>query len=174
VTAVLSHREGGFYFWGMEKIDPHAEKHIAKKAEEMLRVAMRNKISSLGFKEHVSGPKIKLSDADAVAKTNLGKIGGENQNLKYYMNGLSLVMGQHGFVQHYGVNSTRENLKGRTRQTPKTTTYNFKNHVFNLPAKDYIDKAIQQSGVIPFVMENVTKVRSEEIFVHLKNFMEKE
>lgn len=139
----------------------------------MLGSALRGKISSLGFKEHVSGPKIKLSDAEAKAKTNLGKIGDGNENLKYYMNGLSIVMGKHGFVQHYGSSGTREDIKGRTRKIPKETHYNFKNHVFNLPAKDYIDKAIQQSGVVPFVLENVTKVRSQEIFVQLKNFIEK-
>lgn len=158
----------------MEKIDPHAEKYIAQKAEKMLTSAMRSKISSVGFKQHISGPKLKLSDAEGVAKTNLGKIGGQNTNLKFYMNGLSLVMGNHGFIQHYGVNGTREDIKGRTRTKPQTTHYNFKNHIYRLPAKDFIDKAIEQSGVIPFVMENVAKVRSEEIFVHLKNFMEKE
>lgn len=158
----------------MENFDPHAEKKIAKQAENMLRAAMRSKISSLGFKAHFNQPKVRLSDADAVAKTKIGQISNDNTNLKTYMNSLSLKMGKHGFIQHYGVNTTREDIKGRTRETPRTTHYNFKNHVFNLPAQDFIGKAVEQSGVVPFVLRSITEIRSQEIMVTLKNFIEKD
>lgn len=158
----------------MEKIDPHAEKKVAKQAENMLRAAMRSKISSLGFKNHVSGPKVKLADADAVAKINLGNISADNTNLKYYMNSLSLQMGKHGFIQHYGSSGIREDLKGRTRHKPKTTRYNFANHYFTLPAQDFIGKAVQQSGVVDYVLSNITEIRNQQIMLQLKNFFEKE
>ena len=175
MIAVLLIKGGDFYISTMENaIDPQEEKRIAQQAEKILRDALRSKISSLNFKNHVSGPKLKLSDADASAKINLGKISADNSNLKYYMNSLSMQMGKHGFIQHYGASTVREDIKGRTRQKPKTTHYNFKNHVYNLPAKNFIDQAIQQSGVIPYVLQRITETRSKEIFIQLKNFMEKE
>ena len=170
-SAVLSKRDSGFYFYQMENIDPHAEKQIAKQAVQMLQTAMRSKISSLGFQEHLTQGKGKLAEATAIAKTKLGNAGPSQK--KIYFNSLSLKMGRHGFVQHYGANGTRENIKGRTRTKPRQTQYNFKNHLYKLPAKDYIDVAIKNSGVIDYVLENVTRIRAEEVFVNLKTFIEK-
>lgn len=158
------------------KFDPWEEKKIAREAETMLRNALRSKISSLGFKEHVSVRGVKLSDVDAVARTNLGPVGDSDElssRLKLYLNAISMKMGRHGFIHHYGYGGIRENRKGRTRTIPRTTHYNFKNHVMNITAKDYIDDAINQSQVIPFVLHNLTEIRGKEIFVRLKYFMEK-
>ena len=135
----------------------------------MLTTALQSKISSLGFKDHVSrNAKQKLSLAKAHGRINLANISRENTNLKYYMNAVSIEMGRHGFIQHYGFNGIRENKEGRTRHNPKTTTYSFKNHVYNLPQKDFIGKAIQQSGVIQFVTENIAQIRSEELLIGLQ------
>ena len=147
------------------------EKQVAIKAAQMLEIALRGKIGTLGFRPHVSSnANQSITDAEAVAGYKLGKA--KEDKLRYYMNRLSIKMGTHGFIHHYGDQGTRKGGE-RTRKKPRNTTYSFRTHEWNLPSRDYIDDAIKQSGVIPFVMENVTKLRGEEIMVYLKNFLEK-
>lgn len=152
-------------------IDPHAEKRIAQIAEQKLTAAMSQRIGSLGFKQHAQGDQGIISKTKGRGDYKLGAAPGGK--VKYYMNGLALVMPRHGFIQHYGATGTREDIKGRTRYKPKTTTYHFANHRFNLPAKSFIDDAIAQSGVVDFVMLNISKIRTQDVFVKLKNFIEK-
>ena len=147
------------------------EKQVAEIAAQILTVAMRSKIGSLGFKHHISsGAKKSISEA-------LGDYKGkdfttEDGRAIYYLNKITLQMERHGFIHHYGDQGTRKGGE-RNRKKPRSTTYTFRTHEWNLPSRDYIDDAIKQSGVIPFVMENVTKLRGEEIMVYLKNFLEK-
>lgn len=146
------------------------EKQVARISEHMLAIAMGRKISSLGFKEHAQGSKQSISTATGRADTKVGK--GPNGTLKMYMNRLSLVMPRHGFVQHYGVAGIREGGQ-RTRHKPRSTTYNFASHYFKLPEKNYIGKAVQESGLVDFVLENISRIRCKDVFVGLKNFIEK-
>lgn len=137
----------------------------------LLTIVLQDKIKTLGFKEHYENSGKKISNAEAVGDYKVGKA--PNNMLKYYMNKLVIKMPAYGFIQHYGVSGIRGS-GSRTRHKPRTTTYDFRYHNYNLPAKDYIDKAISRSKVVPFVMENITKIRGKEIMVSLKNFIEKE
>lgn len=147
------------------------EKQVAEKAAQMLSVAMRSRIGSLGFRQHVSsGAKKSISEA-------LGDYKGkdfttEDGRAIYYLNKITLQMERHGFIHHYGDQGTRKGGE-RNRKKPRSTTYTFRTHEWNLPSRDYIDDAIKQSGVIDFVLENVTKIRGQEIFLNLKYFLEK-
>ena len=152
--------------------DPSAERQVAKKAEEILTAALRQKISSLGFKNHVSKDGLKKI-SEAKGKSNYKPGPTKDGGLRWYMNSLSMEMAQYGYIQHYGAVGVRSGGE-RTRHKPKTTSYNVRTHSWNLPEKDFIGAAIRQSGVIEFVLENITAIRGEEIMISLKSFFENE
>ncbi len=145
------------------------EREVARKAEQMLETALRNKTG--GFKSHITGNgKSALKDAEVKAKVKkYGLV--KNGTARYYMRKLSIKMERHGFIQHYGVNTLREGTK-RTRQKPRITTYNFETHHMNLKPTPFIDSAIESSGVVPFVLREVTRLRAVEVMVGIKQFME--
>lgn len=146
------------------------EKQVAIKAEQILQSALRSRISSLGFRNYSSGDNKSISDASAVSSYKLGKA--TEDQLRYYMNKLSIKMERHGFIHHYGDKGTRS-ATTRTRHKPRTTSYQVRAHSWDLPARDYIDDAIRQSGVVDFVLVNITELRAQQIIVSLKNFLEK-
>lgn len=146
------------------------ERQVAKKAEQMLQFALRSKTA--GFKAHISKEN-KPSLKEVTAKARVKKYGLVRQGTaKYYMRRLDIKMAKHGFVQHYGVDTVRAGGE-RTRKIPKQTTYRYKHHYFNMKATPFIDGAIESSGVVPFVLDNITRLRTEEVFVHIKKFLEK-
>lgn len=148
------------------------EREIGKKAEQMLRDALRQKVS--GFKQHVYQTKedeqksLKNADTKArVRKYGLVRDG----SAKYYMRSLAIKMDNHGFIQHYGVDTVRADGH-RTRTKPKATKYGYEAHHMNMAAQPFIDKAISESGVVPFVLREVTRHRGEELMLLIKRFME--
>ena len=146
------------------------EEEVAKKAEQMLEAALRQKTSS--FRNHINRNPEDKSLKDATAKATVKKYGSKkNGNNVAYMRRLSIKMARHGFVQHFGVDTTRSGST-RTRKKPRETTYSFKSHVMNMPAKPFINEAVDNSGVIPFVMENVTRIRAEELLFEVKKILE--
>lgn len=145
------------------------EKDIAQKAEQMVTTAMRQKVGSLGFAHHKSDSGMQsIGLSGAIARTKIGRANLEG-GLRTYMNALVLSMPIHGFVQHYGDKGTRTGGT-RERTSPRFNRYTFRTHEWDLPAKDFIDKAIDQSGVVPFVLENITRIRGEGVVFYLKNF----
>lgn len=152
--------------------DAQREKEIALNAEKLLTMALRQTISTLGFKNHVSqeGGK-RISDAKGVAKYKLGSA--KFNSVRYYFNSLNMEMPKYGYIQHHGAIGIRSGTF-RERNKPKNTSYSVRTHSWNLPEKDFIGKAINQSGVIGYVLESVTAARGEEIFVRMKNFFENE
>lgn len=148
----------------------HAEKEIALRAEKMLSAALRSKIGTLGFKQHISSSSRKsVSEAFGLSDYKIGK--GKDGDLRYYMNRLSMVMEKHGYIQNYGDNGVRSGGT-RTRTKPQNTTYSFKTHVWKLPPNDFIEPAIRQSGVIEYVLNSLTEVRGEAIVADLLNFFD--
>ncbi|CAI9673191.1 hypothetical protein [Elizabethkingia anophelis] len=146
------------------------EKQIADRAVQMLSASLRSKTSS--FADHVNRTEGDVSLKDAEAKATVKKYGNRREgNQKFYMKKLSIRMGKHGFIQQYGVDTTRSGGY-RTRKHPRETTYGFKAHYFGMRAQPFINEAIEQSGVIPFVMEKITSLRSEEIIVNIKRIIE--
>ncbi len=145
------------------------ERGIAKKAVEMLETALHSRTA--GFKSHVkNNDELSLKDAEVKAKVKKYGLVKEG-NAKFFMRRLSIEMERHGFIQHYGVDRMREAGK-RTRQKPRITTYNFEIHAMHMKATPFLSQAIESSGVIPFVLREVTKFRSEEIMLGIKRFME--
>lgn len=148
------------------------EREIGKKAEQMLQDALRQKVS--GFKQHATGrvEEVLKRLEDATAKARLKKYGLVREGTaQYYMRSLSIKMEKHGFVQHYGVDTIRADGH-RKRNKPKTTEYGYKTHYMKMKAQPFIDSAISQSGVVPFVLREVNKHRGEELMLLIKKFME--
>lgn len=146
------------------------ELQVAKKAEQMLGAALRQKTQS--FKEHVNRKPDDISLKNASAKAKVKQYGRVNSGTKKrYMRSLSIAMPKHGFVQNFGIDNTR-NGGSRTREIPKKTTYGFKSHVMRMKPQPFINQAIESSGVIDFVMENITKLRGEELLFEVKKLIE--
>ena len=146
------------------------EREVAKKAEQMLEAALRSKTST--FKEHLQRNEGDLSLKKATAKARLKKYGSrKNGNITHYMRSLAVVMPRHGFIQHFGVDATREG-GSRQRSKPNNIRYDFKSHTMKMKPQPFINSAIESSGVVDFVMQNVTKIRSEELLFEVKKIME--
>ncbi len=146
------------------------EKQVADAAVRKLESSLRSKTSR--FADHYRNYPQEKSMKDATAYATVKKYGKGRGTIKRYMTRLSIRMAKHGFIQHFGVNNLRES-GSRTRKHPKETTYNFSAHYFNMKPTPFINSAIKQSGVIDFVMENITRLRSEEILLDLKQFIER-
>lgn len=145
------------------------EQQVAKRAEQMLEGALRSKTAS--FKDHVNRQEGDVSLKDATAKATVKKYGSKRAGTKKsYMRSLSIKMAKHGFVQHFGVDGVRSGST-RTRK-PNDTTYSFKSHVMKMKAQPFINEAVESSGVVDFVMSEVTKLRSEELLFEVKKIME--
>lgn len=138
------------------------ERQVADQAKRMLETALRSKVSSFG--QHTSGNKVSIQDVSAVAKVS-------NYENKSYMRSLSIRMGKHGFIQHYGVDITRTGGI-RKRKKPRPLTYNFSSHYFKMKPTPFINTAVEQSRVIDFVMENIIQIRTEEIFFDIRRILE--
>jgi hypothetical protein len=146
------------------------ELQVAKKAETMLESALRSKTAS--FKDHISrkAGDVSLKQATAVAKVK--KYGTKKSgNQQVYMRSLAIKMAKHGFIQHFGVDTVRSG-GNRTRKNPRETTYNFKSHVMKMKAQPFIKEAVKNSGVVDFVMENLTRIQSEGLLVEVKRILE--
>ena len=145
------------------------ERQVARKAKQMLENSLRGNLSQ--FSEHMQGSKTKsIQDVKVSAK---GKTYGENGRAKtYYLRKISIRMERHGFVQHYGIDTLRAGGE-RNREKPKPFTYKYETHKMRMQDKPFIDKAIEQSGVIDYVLNSVARIRNEQVFVHLKSRLEK-
>lgn len=145
------------------------EKQIGKQAAQMLENSLRGNMSM--FSAHIAGgDKKSIREARVIATTK--RYGEKGMPKTHYLRKISIKMEQHGFVQHYGVDTLRASGE-RTRTKPRLFTYRYKVHKMRMTAKPFIDKAVEQSGVVPFVLENITKIRNEQVFVSIKNWLEK-
>lgn len=148
------------------------EREIGKKAEQMLQDALRKNVS--GFQQHVYGNKDdeqkKLKNATAKATTKKYGLVREG-TAQYYLRKLSIRMDRHGFVQHYGVDTIRAD-GARVRTKPRTTEYSYRHHHMGMKAQPFIDRAVTESGVVDFVLREVTQHRGEELMLSIKRFME--
>lgn len=148
------------------------EREVAKKAEQMLTSAVRNKTSS--FASHYRKKEGEASLKDAFAKSVVKRYGKKKEgNQQIFMRRLVLKMARHGFVQHYGVDTIRAGGQ-RQREKPRSIGYFYKPHQFRMKATPFIDEAIRQSKVIDFVSENIAELRAknfaEELVFPLSHF----
>ncbi|GIM61122.1 hypothetical protein CAPN008_11720 [Capnocytophaga canis] len=145
------------------------ERQVAQKAKQMLENSLRGNMSQ--FSEHMQGSKTK-SIREAKASYSGKSYGEKGMPKAYYLRKVSIRMARHGFVQHYGVDTLRAGGE-RTRNKPRTFTYRYEVHKMRMQDKPFIDKAVEQSGVIDYVMKSVAEIRNEQVFVHVKNWLEK-
>ena len=148
------------------------DREIAKNAERRLTSALRSKTSS--FKDHVNKPANEASLKDAFAKARLKQYGlVSNGSKSYYLRAISIVMAKHGYIYNYGVNAQRS-AGSRTRHKPRSKTYHFKQHLMRQTAKPFLNQAINQSGVVTYVAQEIAKNRAgevaEKIVVNLRHF----
>jgi hypothetical protein len=146
------------------------EQEVANNAKQKLQSALRSKTS--GFKAHIQNAKTKSLN-EATATANVKKYGKKKDgNQLFFMRSLSIKMERHGFIQNYGVKDRTRSGGSRTRTSPKDTTYNFRTHVFNMKAQPFINDAINESGVIPYVQENISAIRLTDIALYVKASLE--
>lgn len=145
---------------------------IAKQAEQMLTSSLKNRTSS--FASHYKKKEGEVSLKDAFAKSVVKRYGKKKEgNQQIFMRRLVIRMARHGFVQHYGVDTTRA---GGTRQRtkPRNISYYYKPHQFQMKATPFIDEVIKQSKVVDFVSENIAELRAknfaEELVFPLSHF----
>lgn len=141
------------------------ERQIADRARQLLGGRLRSRATA--FKQHANGSGTAIKDVEAVASVRMFTKDGTTTS---YFNSLSIKMGKHGFIQNFGVETQR---KGgiRRRKKPKSISYNFTAHYFKLQATPFINEAIEQSNVIPFVLENVMKVRTDAFYLETRNIL---
>ena len=152
------------------------ELSIAKKAEQMLTSALRNRTQS--FQEHYHKKDNDKSLKEVEAKASFKEYGQKKEgNQHVFMRSLAIIMPSHGFVQHYGVDTIRKG-GDRKRNLPRSITYHYGGHYFKMKATPFISQAIKDSGVVEFVAENIGKVRAErfgeELFFNLSYFTKHE
>lgn len=154
------------------KMEYRGELDIAKKAEQMLTSALKSHTQS--FADHYNRKEGQISLKEVSVTANLKRYGKKKDgNQHIYMRSLSVKMAKHGFVQHYGVDTIRKGSE-RTRTKPQSKTYSFSTHYFRMKAQPFINTAIQQSGVLDFVTQEVGRLRleklGEELVFNLKQF----
>lgn len=142
------------------------EQQVARKAQQMLQTALRGNMSQFGA--HISAGKKSIREATATA--SLKKYGEKGMPKTYYLRKIGIRMERHGFVQHFGVDTLREGGE-RTRQKPRSTSYRYRTHRMRLVAKPFIDQAVEQSGIVDFVMKNITQIRNEQVFAQVKSWL---
>lgn len=146
------------------------EKEIGTRAASMLTTELRSRTE--GFANHARGQgKKSIKDAEARAAFKTYGTAGEG-NRKQYLRKIAIRMERHGFVQHYGVDTVREGSE-RTRNKPKPVTYRFKSHYFNMKATPFLNDSVENSGIVPFVLSELTKLRGEELVANIKKWIEK-
>lgn len=122
------------------------------------------------FSKHIA--RGKKSIREVIVKAFTQKYEKEGMPDKEYLRKITIKMERHGFVQHYGVDILRAGGE-RTRNKPRTFTYRYEVHKMRMQEKPFIDKAVEQSGMIDYVLDSVIKIRNEQVFVQLKSWLEK-
>lgn len=146
------------------------ERAIGNAAASRLTAALKGNIRSAGFKAHANNGKEDLmtyTNAIAVVHDSVNTLG----ETVPFLNKIVFRMPHHGFIQHYG-SSTIRKPSSRKRKRPEITEYNYAAHYYNLPARNFLDTAIRNSGIIPFVLNEITELRATDILVGLIRSME--
>ncbi len=143
----------------------YEEEKVGKKAAEMLKNSLHTQIGQkFGFYEHYHGKRKKdrqpLKKTTSVERLNIWT--GNQGDRITFLNAIVISMGRQGYIQHYGVNRIRKGGK-RTRKTPKHTTYNFEAHYFRMKATPFIDEAVAQSGAVPYILREISRIRGTRL-----------
>lgn len=146
------------------------EKEIADKAVQMLNQSLNEKTE--GFAEHLNRNEKDTSMKDSFSKATVKRYrSGRGGSQEFYFRSLSIKMAKHGFIQHFGINAVRSGGT-RTRKKPRTISYGYQAHPMEMEGQPFINDAVDTSGVVDFVLTEVTKIRSEEIIVNVRKILE--
>lgn len=146
----------------------NSEREVAKKAQAMLQKALDNEISTT-FKRNARkrpGDKDKKPLRDAKVKYR-----GKNGDEKYFFNQLYINIGKHAFYLNAGVDTLRRDHTV-TRLEPREKTYIREHHNFKLQKTDFINKAIDKSGVVEYVSREISEIRGYEVLKYLVKRLE--
>lgn len=150
-------------------MNTNSEIKVANKAVKLLQGEFDKKFK--GFKSHFKGERNAknkpLSDSK-ISRKGKNWTGKKGDKI-YFLNKIVLKMSKHGFVQHYGVDNRLRSRHEVKRTAPKATTFLRHYHNYNLPAHEFIDSAVQESGVIPMVAKEISEIRGYNVMQNLLN-----
>ncbi|MRJ09770.1 hypothetical protein EDL98_01510 [Ornithobacterium rhinotracheale] len=141
-----------------------AEKKIAQKASKDLQYRLRQGVKS--FKSTANSNRKRLKDLEV--KPKLRRLQDEKGTI-YFLNALTIKMEKHGFVQHHGANTLRH-THSVERKVPRFVHYIREAHRYDLPRHEFIDSAIKNSGVVPYLAQELSQIRGYRV---LNNLVEK-
>ncbi|MGV4536901.1 hypothetical protein [Ornithobacterium rhinotracheale] len=141
-----------------------AEKKIAQKASKDLQYRLRQGVKS--FKSPANSNRKRLKDLEV--KPKLRRLQDEKGTI-YFLNALTIKMEKHGFVQHHGANTLRH-THSVERKVPRFVHYIREAHRYDLPRHEFIDSAIKNSGVVPYLAKELSEIRGYQV---LNNLVEK-
>lgn len=146
------------------------ESEIAYRAELMLTQSLQDKTGN--FADHLNREESSVSMKDSTAVATVKKYGtSQSGTEKFYFTKLAIKMGKHGFIQHFGINTTRSGGT-RTRKKPRNFTYSYRSHPMDMEGHPFINDAIDSSRVVDFVTSEVCRLRSERIFATVRQILE--
>lgn len=149
----------------------NTEIKVANKVVKLLQNEFDKKFR--GFKSHFKGERSSKNQPLSDSKiTRRGKNWtGKKGDKIYFLNKIVLKMSKHGFVQHYGVDNRLRRANTVNRKNPKATTFLRHYHNYNLPAHEFIDSAVQESGAIPLVAKQISEIRGYIVMQNLLDDM---
>lgn len=147
------------------------ERKIAKKAQRKLQASFDSEFDN--FKNHYQGKRDAQNKPLADSKI---KYRGRNWTSPqgdriYYLNKIVIKMPKHGFVQHYGVDDRLRAAHKVNRERPRPITYNRKEHYYDLPAHEFIDTALENSGVVEMIAKEISEIRGYDVLTRMLNKM---
>lgn len=136
------------------------EKEVGREASKMLKKDLQSLIGRSGLTMRSKG-KGSLKNVSA----SFRMVKGEPKHLR----GLAIVMPKHGFVQNYGVDTTRT---GHLLKSPKGKVFKRKQHSFKMKATPIFDDLIKKTEAIKYVENEIVRLRGEEFILSIKRHLE--
>lgn len=137
------------------------EKEVGQAAARMLKADLQRVISSSGL---TMTDRKKESIRNASASFRMVK--GDPKLLK----GVAVLMPKHGFVQNYGVNTTRTGHILKIGEKGKF--FKRKQHSFKMKATPILDELVKSTAAIKFVEDEVLRLRGEDFVLNIKRHLE--
>lgn len=141
------------------------ELKIARIAEGMMQRALLTEIRSLGLQlsnDTADRKNKKLQKITPLLQSTAHKRMVKGDRRK--MASVAIHMGRQGFIHHYGVDGYRESHEVISK---KGTRFTRKGHRMKLQSKDFIERAVQRSGVIPYLQTELGAIRANEFMIEI-------
>lgn len=137
------------------------EKEVGKEAARMLRTKLRAVIQRSGL--NLSNEKGSMGRASSSYRMVRGA--------PTQLRGIAVLMPRHGFIQNYGVDTTRTS---HIVKSPQGKHFIRKEHSFKLKKNPVLEELMKDSSsVVDFVADEISRLRAEEVVLQIKNYLEK-